>query len=87
MTDMLPVSSPSSRHERMFRAFCLLDDVLRFAVHVVWIVAGIVVAWATFELPAATAELAARLDVEYRATLAADRERLRAEFACQEAAK
>lgn len=85
MTDTLPVSSPESRHERLFRALCWFDDLLRIAVHVVWIVAGIVVVWATFELPAATAELAARLHVEYRATLAADRERLRAEFACEAA--
>lgn len=58
------------------------DLALHVGVHLVWIAAGITLLWATLAFPDATAALSARLDAEYRATLAADRVRLRAEFRC-----
>lgn len=74
------LNTPSSlRFARLRDHF---DFALHIGVHLVWIVAGVVLAWASAGLPSATAELVARVDAEYRATLAADRERLRAEFRC-----
>lgn len=63
------------------------DFALHVGVHLVWIAAGLTLLWATLAFPDATAALSARLDAEYRATLAADRERLRAEFHCEGAAQ
>lgn len=67
---------------RLAPALDRLDRLLLIVVHAAWLVAGVVLAWASIGLPSATAELVARVDAEYRATLAADRDRLRAEFRC-----
>lgn len=61
-----------------------VDDWLRRLVFVVWLAAGIVSAFAAWQIPADTARIASRLDAEYRATLAADRARLQAEFGCSQ---
>ncbi|WP_347279932.1 hypothetical protein, partial [Plasticicumulans sp.] len=67
---------------RLAPALDRLDRLLLIGVHAAWLVAGVFLIWATAAVPDATAALAARLDVEYRATLAADREQLRAQFRC-----
>lgn len=60
------------------------DDWLRRLVFFVWLLAGLWANVAAWQIPAGAARIAARLDADYHATLAADRARLQAEFGCSQ---